>query len=51
MNGDTFGMNNESNIEVVGSQEPLGHTIYQISREVVPLTFSLFLTCIIRTTI
>ncbi|KAJ4710971.1 Sieve element occlusion [Melia azedarach] len=34
MNGDTFGMNNESNIEVVGSQEPLGHTIYQISREI-----------------
>ncbi|KAH9708550.1 protein SIEVE ELEMENT OCCLUSION C [Citrus sinensis] len=32
--GDAFAMNNASNIEVVGSQEPLGHTICKIAREI-----------------
>lgn len=36
---DAFAMNNASNIEVIGSQEPLGHTICKIAREVIPLSF------------
>lgn len=43
---DAFAMDNESIIEVVGSQEPLGYTIYKISREVSNLSSSLLLTII-----
>lgn len=34
-------MDNESIFDVVGSQEPLGYTIYKISREVSNLSSSL----------
>ncbi|KAJ0094960.1 hypothetical protein Patl1_15995 [Pistacia atlantica] len=34
IHSDAFAMDNESIIEIVGSQEPLGYTIYKISREI-----------------